>query len=790
MTMTSRLDPILRELDEIEALLAESFEPQHTPAWYRDAQSDGMRQQLLSKLDRLETQVESDFNEDRDAVDDLLQALGQLRQEALLEEAYVRELREAEAESNIDAETRSRAVRWLNRNLRRLLSAIKGRGHEDAQGRPVISMRELLQDDIAHGFESIEGIVETAVQRGLLREAFSEDLEPYFIVVGAPPRDDDATNCSSTALFFQFATCVKLSRLRLLLALTQSHKLVASFGSVDTRMLRMSVIQPQGTADGSGQSTGGKQSPALSSPSMSAEVVPDIDVTTADGNAPAPVVHNSGAHTLSADDLKLLLRPQTQARRRSHSMRHRSATFNMRESLSSVTQDTLSKYCSLVWGEALPEAPSVEGSPANGTAARSQDKVEGNGSNGISADAVGTASMNVAGRHRKTPHELLEEQFRKRPELNVDWSKFAVPELENFLRVLEAEEKLHQEQVVNLYRAKRAKLQRKIDLLLKQSVTADAGSGEATDVTKSASNVPHVAAAASVVPGPIAADLHHTLERHDSEAGTVESSRIRLRREQPAKSDDRSKFQRSRSARATAVASQLDQNVGSEGFVGRRRAVTDQRDSLRNRSQVISVYRRRSQAVDAANVKPRQAVTLLLDSVDEDGEDSAGSAPVLAEEQTSSPNVTVRKNRMRKQHKSLFVDDVVDPLNIEEQTGINKELASLAASWIDSELRQVMQVLLDSDSRDEQGRPCITMAELRRSGVTTMVESLGGCLHIGKERGVFAFDGALDSHTPDDTLVTLLQATLPSKPYKVRDLHLSTRRRVRQIDAHSHISVV
>lgn len=42
---------------------------------------------------------------------------------------------------------------------------------------------------------------------------------------------------------------------------------------------------------------------------------------------------------------------------------------------------------------------------------------------------------------------LLEEQYRRRPELDVDWTAFSHPELVTFLRILDAEEELHRQQV-------------------------------------------------------------------------------------------------------------------------------------------------------------------------------------------------------------------------------------------------------------------------------------------------------------------------------------------------------
>lgn len=42
----------------------------------------------------------------------------------------------------------------------------------------------------------------------------------------------------------------------------------------------------------------------------------------------------------------------------------------------------------------------------------------------------------------------IEQEYQRRPELNVDWAKFSITELENFLRFLQAEEDLHVEQVL------------------------------------------------------------------------------------------------------------------------------------------------------------------------------------------------------------------------------------------------------------------------------------------------------------------------------------------------------
>ena len=55
--------------------------------------------------------------------------------------------------NTFSADTERKAARWLNRHLRRLISAIRGCGDTDEQGRAVISMARLRHEDIAHGFE-------------------------------------------------------------------------------------------------------------------------------------------------------------------------------------------------------------------------------------------------------------------------------------------------------------------------------------------------------------------------------------------------------------------------------------------------------------------------------------------------------------------------------------------------------------------------------------------------------------------------------------------------------------
>ena len=47
--------------------------------------------------------------------------------------------------------------------------------------------------------------------------------------------------------------------------------------------------------------------------------------------------------------------------------------------------------------------------------------------------------------------------------IDVDWFAFSEPELCNFLRMLDAEELLHRKQVEAVYKAKRARLQQKLD---------------------------------------------------------------------------------------------------------------------------------------------------------------------------------------------------------------------------------------------------------------------------------------------------------------------------------------
>lgn len=51
------------------------------------------------------------------------------------------------------------------------------------------------------------------------------------------------------------------------------------------------------------------------------------------------------------------------------------------------------------------------------------------------------------GERTQRVQQMLADQYRKRPELDVNWVAFSLPELENFMRILQAEEETHRQQV-------------------------------------------------------------------------------------------------------------------------------------------------------------------------------------------------------------------------------------------------------------------------------------------------------------------------------------------------------
>lgn len=57
------------------------------------------------------------------------------------------------------------------------------------------------------------------------------------------------------------------------------------------------------------------------------------------------------------------------------------------------------------------------------------------------------ATVSTEGEQTTRVKMLLAEQYRKRPELDVNWAAFSLPELETFLNILAAEEELHKQQV-------------------------------------------------------------------------------------------------------------------------------------------------------------------------------------------------------------------------------------------------------------------------------------------------------------------------------------------------------
>eukprot|EP00730_Choanoeca_flexa_P004899 TRINITY_DN11834_c0_g1_i1.p1 TRINITY_DN11834_c0_g1~~TRINITY_DN11834_c0_g1_i1.p1 ORF type:complete len:676 (+),score=164.80 TRINITY_DN11834_c0_g1_i1:2295-4322(+) len=668
------LDSMLKELDEVENLLATKFEPTHTIDSLTQMKE---REALIAKLDTLEAQVDEDFNEDRDAVEAFLDSLGETSDgDVILEDAPLPKPSKPKTEEEI------RAARWLNRNLRRLLSVIRGCGDEDEHGRAIISMAALRRDDIAHGFENLEGIVETAVAQGLLREAFDEDEHPFFVVIGKPPADT---------------------------------------ATINPRLLRMSTRRKRRTSS-----------------------KPVLNLDKGKVELPAPPTSQSRA-SFTTRTSGTLPAPSSFRSRAASSMRARSATMTLESTLRNVPASTLQQYSSLVWGQPVGLA-TPDGTVKAGDTIKASDSP----AKGTIKSMLGTST-----RRRKTAHELLEEEFRKRPELKVDWTRFSRPELQNFLRVLEAEEQLHVDQVTNLYRAKHIKLQRQIDLLLEQQAEADA---QQAQERLSAADV----------------------ERRNSDAGSANASRIRLRASQDL-STGSDTFNRASSVQERHSASLDDwTSVGDVSKLeGRQRSVTtDPAPVLRRRSQVISVRRKRKQikSIIAGNgVDPRQAVDLMLEQVDD----------------TPSHASHAGAGQPRRGHRSLYVDDVLDPLELEAAVGVNPELLKLAASWMDSELESIIQVIKSRGAVNAQGHYTITLNDLRQTGVANLVESFAGCLHLGKERGVFAYDAeVIDRSTPATMLIILVKDKLPTQPYRVSDLKTSTRRRRRYSPKPDIVSVV
>jgi hypothetical protein len=65
----------------------------------------------------------------------------------------------------------------------------------------------------------------------------------------------------------------------------------------------------------------------------------------------------------------------------------------------------------------------------------------------ISTSMAPPVPEGTRGERTQRVHQILADQYRKRPELDVNWAAFSLPELENFLRILRAEEETHRQQV-------------------------------------------------------------------------------------------------------------------------------------------------------------------------------------------------------------------------------------------------------------------------------------------------------------------------------------------------------
>lgn len=106
--------------------------------------------------------------------------------------------------------------------------------------------------------------------------------------------------------------------------------------------------------------------------------------------------------------------------------------------------DAVTRFDLLAWGtaqvvstlkaahaEAVAVLPAVAAAPSAPQPPAADAKT--------AVDSEGEQTMRV--------RQLLAEQHRKRPELDVNWSAFSVPELQTFLCILAAEEELHRQQV-------------------------------------------------------------------------------------------------------------------------------------------------------------------------------------------------------------------------------------------------------------------------------------------------------------------------------------------------------
>eukprot|EP00055_Hartaetosiga_balthica_P011836 m.55389 g.55389 ORF g.55389 m.55389 type:complete len:697 (+) comp7751_c0_seq1:116-2206(+) len=130
--------------------------------------------------------------------------------------------------------------------------------------------------------------------------------------------------------------------------------------------------------------------------------------------------------------------------------------INLRDVIS-VEENAMSQYATLVWGETSKNKSGINSSTI------SIKKAELTVCNGA-----------ISSRH---PHV----DIKARPELDVDWSKFQVPELNNFLRILEAEELLHERQVRSVFNAKKIRLEQQLTRLRDEEEGKEQKSKKAND---------------------------------------------------------------------------------------------------------------------------------------------------------------------------------------------------------------------------------------------------------------------------------------------------------------------
>eukprot|EP00056_Hartaetosiga_gracilis_P005588 m.86501 g.86501 ORF g.86501 m.86501 type:complete len:699 (+) comp12217_c0_seq1:28-2124(+) len=418
------------------------------------------RQKILAVFDQFEEELRADIQKSygssdmgREAVDALLDALLE-RSTAVASSKPLSSYSSNDFNTKVSPEVLDTTMRYMEKNMRKLVKVIRGHGRYISDGSYEISMRELRR--VAPEFESLDGTVETAIENGIMQKSngtarssseIGEDDNLVLLTPQVPQgtytleqvrkstrgrrhrrriAQEQPQQQESQDRSFSFSTSIQgkqnasstIARARPESVYTGAnvvkdmHK--RTFGREDARdALKSSEVKMRHKK--SPHKTNDTRRNTISISSNSAQPVDAMDMW-----------HDYSKTVNDAKGIHL-----------EDAMSTLYNAISLRDVIA-VDDTEMSRYDTLVWGE----------------------KKENNNNTNKTSNKKTLIGDNVSDTIVSTRHPNT--NLESRPELNVDWMMFKTPELTNFLRILEAEELLHERQIRSIYNAKKIRMEQQL----------------------------------------------------------------------------------------------------------------------------------------------------------------------------------------------------------------------------------------------------------------------------------------------------------------------------------------